>query len=246
MQSSVQKAVIRKAAPAFSVAAWHENKIQQISLEQFKGMSMLLLSFQLSLGDLGFDFRRENSMFCPPTNLYIFTGKYVVLFFWPFDFTFVCPTEICQFNDMAKEFEAANCQVLGASIDSVHVHRKYTQTERKDGGLGPMQIPLLSDVNKELATAYGCLIQDDSGERGAAFRATYIIDKEGVLRQYSLNDLPIGRSAEEVLRLVKALAFTEEHGDVCPASWKPGNATMKEDHNASKTKDFWANVHAKK
>lgn len=109
-----------------------------------------------------------------------------------------------------------------------------------------MDIPLLSDVDKSIARDYGCYIDDHSGEHGASFRATYIIDREGVLRQYSINDLPIGRSADEVLRLVKALAFTDEHGEVCPAGWQPGQATMVPDHTSDKLKDFWANVHAKK
>lgn len=173
-------------------------------------------------------------------------GKYVVLFFWPFDFTFVCPTEVTQFNDKVKEFEAANTQVIGCSIDSVFVHQRWTMLSREQGGIGKMDIPLISDVDKSIARDYGCLIDDASGERGASFRATYIIDKEGTLRQYSMNDLPIGRSADEVLRLVKALAFTDEHGEVCPAGWQPGQATMVPDHSSDKLKDFWANVHAKK
>lgn len=158
----------------------------------------------------------------------------------------MCPTEVAQFNDKAAEFAAANCQVIGCSIDSPFVHQRWTMLSRAEGGLGPMDIPLLSDVDHSISRDYGCLIEDNSGERGAAFRATYIIDPNGVLRQYSMNDLPIGRSADEVLRLVKALAFTDEHGEVCPANWTPGKPTMVPDHGSDKLKDFWSNVHAKK
>lgn len=108
-----------------------------------------------------------------------------------------------------------------------------------------MEIPLVSDVDHSIMTAYGCKIEDHSGEHHAAFRATYIIDRDGILRQYSINDLPIGRNADEVLRLVKALNFTDTHGEVCPAGWQPGAATMVPDHTSSKLQDFWANVHAK-
>lgn len=147
---------------------------------------------------------------------------------------------------MAAKFAEANCQVIGCSIDSPFVHQRYTMLSRADGGIGKMDIPLLSDVGGEIARDYGCLIEDNSGERNSAFRATYIIDKSGILRQFSMNDLPIGRSAEEVLRLVKALSFTDEHGEVCPASWTPGQATMVPDHSSDKLKNFWSNVHAKK
>jgi alkyl hydroperoxide reductase subunit AhpC len=151
-----------------------------------------------------------------------------------------------QFNDKAKDFADANCQVIGCSGDSAFVHQRWTMLAPDQGGLGPMEIPLIADVDRSLARDYGCLIEDDSGDRYAPFRATYIIDKEGVLRHYSMNDLPIGRNADEVLRLVKALAFADEHGEVCPASWQPGQPTMVPSHDSQKTKDFWSNVYAKK
>lgn len=133
--------------------------------------------------------------------LTIVLGKYVVLFFYPLDFTFVCPTEIVQFSDKAAEFRAAGCEVIGVSIDSQFSHMEYTKKDRKKGGLGKMDIPLVADVTKSIAKAYGCLI-DHGDDNGVAFRATYIIDKNGVVRHISINDLPVGRNIDEVLRLV--------------------------------------------
>ena len=169
-----------------------------------------------------------------------FKGKYVVLFFWPLDFTFVCPTEICAFNDAAKEFEAIGCQLIGCSIDSQFTHMEYTKKDRKKGGLGPMQIPMVADVNKTIANAYGCLVEDGENA-GVTYRATYIIDDKGVLRQFSINDLPVGRNPEEVLRLVKAFKYVDEHGEVCPANWQPGKATMNDNWESKKTEEYFAN-----
>eukprot|EP01006_Ploeotia_vitrea_P031451 TRINITY_DN63782_c0_g1_i1.p1 TRINITY_DN63782_c0_g1~~TRINITY_DN63782_c0_g1_i1.p1 ORF type:complete len:165 (+),score=3.06 TRINITY_DN63782_c0_g1_i1:47-541(+) len=132
-----------------------------------------------------------------------YKGKYVVLFFYPFDFTFVCPTEIVAFSDAAAEFRKNNCEVLGCSIDSHFVHMQWCATPRNKGGLGEMDIPLLADVDKSIGSNYGCLVQSGDA-KGAAYRATYIIDGNGVLRHMSINDLPVGRSIEEVIRLVQA------------------------------------------
>lgn len=123
-----------------------------------------------------------------------------MLFFYPLDFTFVCPTEIVQFSDKAKDFRAEDCEVVGCSIDSQYTHMEYCKKDRKKGGLGNMDIPLLADVNKHIAISYGALIPED----GIALRATYIIDDKGILRHMSINDLPVGRNVDEVLRLVKA------------------------------------------
>ena len=147
-----------------------------------------------------------------------FKGKYLVLFFYPLDFTFVCPTEICQFSDRAKEFRDIGCEVVACSIDSVFSHMEYTKKDRKKGGLGKMDIPLISDVTKSIAKNYKCLCEDPA-DAGVAYRATYIIDKNQVLRHYTISDLPVGRSVDEVLRLVKAFQYTDEYGEVCPASW---------------------------
>ena len=147
-----------------------------------------------------------------------FKGKYVVLFFWPLDFTFVCPTEICEFNDRAAEFEEIGCQVIGCSIDSKFTHREYTLKSREAGGLGPLSIPLVSDLTKEISRNYGVLIEDGD-DAGVAFRGTFIIGPDGTLRQYSINDLPVGRNVDEVIRLVKAFQYVDEHGEVCPSGW---------------------------
>lgn len=171
-------------------------------------------------------------------------GKYVVLFFWPLDFTFVCPTEICQFSDKAAEFEAIGCQLIGCSIDSQFTHREYTMKPREQGGLGEMKLPMVSDLTKSISRDYGCLL-DHSDDNGVALRATYVIDREGILRQFSINDLPVGRNVDEVLRLVKAFQYTDEHGEVCPSGWTPGAATMVPDHSSDRLAAFWANEHGK-
>jgi alkyl hydroperoxide reductase subunit AhpC len=174
-----------------------------------------------------------------------YKGKYVVLFFYPFDFTFVCPTEICEFSDYAEEFRKNNCEVLGASTDSHFVHSQWCALPRNKGGLGDMNIHLLADIDKSLCSNYGCKIQDGDA-RGAAYRATYIIDGKGNLRHYSIGDLPVGRSVPEVLRLVQAFQYTDVHGEVCPAKWKPGAKTMVPQHGSAKLNEFWEQEHAKK
>ena len=156
----------------------------------------------------------------------------------------MCPTEICQFNDRAKDFDAINCQVIGCSIDSHFTHAEYTKKSRKTGGLGPMDIPMLADTTKNIARDYGCLIEDGA-DAGIAFRGTYIIDTEGILRQISINDLPVGRNVDETLRLVKAFQYTDKHGEVCPSGWEPGKATMVPDHKSDKLASFWENEHGK-
>jgi alkyl hydroperoxide reductase subunit AhpC len=173
-----------------------------------------------------------------------FKGKYVVLFFYPLDFTFVCPTEIVQFSDKKPEFDKLDCQVIACSIDSHFCHKEWTKKDRKKGGLGEMQIPMLADVSKQISRDYGCLIQD-GGDAGISFRATYIIDKAGILRHMSINDLPVGRNADEFIRLVQAFQYTDEYGEVCPASWKPGAATMHADPESSKTNEYWEKEHGK-
>ena len=172
-----------------------------------------------------------------------FKGKYVVLFFWPLDFTFVGPTEICQFSDKAKNFREIGCEVIGASIDSHFTHMEYTKKERKNGGLGKMDIPMIADITKSISKSYGALIEDGA-DAGIAFRATYIIDDKGILRHMSISDLPVGRNVEETLRLVQAFQYTDKYGEVCPASWTPGAATMKPDDEAQLA-NFWATEHAK-
>lgn len=154
-----------------------------------------------------------------------YKGKYVVLFFYPLDWTFVCPTEICAFSDRVAEFEALNTQVLACSVDSKFSHLAWIQQARNVGGIGEMNIPVLSDLSKSISKSYDVLIEDGP-DAGIALRGLFIIDPEGTLRQITVNDLPVGRSVDEVLRLVKAFQFVAEHGEVCPANWIPGAKTI--------------------
>lgn len=154
-----------------------------------------------------------------------YKGKYLVFFFYPLDFTFVCPTEIIAFSDRVGEFRKIGCEVVAASTDSHFSHLAWVNTPRKLGGLGDMKIPLLADKTCDIAKRYGVLKQDE----GIAFRGLFIIDPKQNLRQITINDLPVGRSVDETLRLVQAFQFTDEHGDVCPAGWKPGADSMKAD-----------------
>ncbi|GFG36420.1 hypothetical protein Cfor_01779 [Coptotermes formosanus] len=158
-----------------------------------------------------------------------YKGKYVVLFFYPLDFTFVCPTEIIAYSDRAAEFKNIGCEVLAASCDSHFSHLAWVNTPRKKGGLGEMNIPLIADKAGKLARQYGVY----SEETGVPFRGLFIIDGKQNLRQITVNDLPVGRSVDETLRLVQAFQFTDVHGEVCPANWRPGSKTMKPDPAAS-------------
>jgi len=155
-------------------------------------------------------------------NLDMFKGKYLVFFFYPLDFTFVCPTEIIAFSDRAAEFRAINTEVVGVSVDSQFTHLAWTKTARKDGGLGQLDIPLLSDLTHKISKDYGVYLDD----AGHTLRGLFIIDGKGTLRQITMNDLPVGRSVDETLRLVQAFQYTDHHGEVCPAGWKPGADTI--------------------
>jgi len=159
-----------------------------------------------------------------------YKGKYVVLFFWPRDFTFVCPTEIIAFSDRVEEFRKANCEVLGVSTDSHFTHFAWIQQPRKEGGLGNMNIPLLADPSHKITREYGILEE----ELGLAFRGLFIIDGKGILRQITVNDLPVGRDVDETLRLVQAFQYTDKHGEVCPAGWRPGKPAIKPGMKESK------------
>lgn len=158
-----------------------------------------------------------------------YKGKYVLLFFYPLDFTFVCPTEIISFSDRVKEFEALGVQVIGCSIDSHFSHLAWRNTARTQGGLGDIQYPLVADLNKEIAKSYDVLLPG-----GIALRGLFLIDQEGTVRHQVVNDLPLGRSVDEALRVVKALQFFEKNGEVCPANWNEGSATIKPTVDASK------------
>jgi alkyl hydroperoxide reductase subunit AhpC len=158
-----------------------------------------------------------------------YSGKWTVLFFYPLDFTFVCPTEITAFSDNNDRFEALNAQVLGCSTDSKFSHLAWIQQSRRSGGLGELNFPLLADFTKEIAENFGVLLPG-----GMALRGVFIIDPEGVVQWESVNALGVGRNVEEVLRVLAGLQFNAEHGEVCPANWKPGKDTMTPDPSASK------------
>lgn len=149
-------------------------------------------------------------------------GSYGVVFFYPLDFTFVCPSEIIAHNNRIKDFEAKGVKVIGISVDSHFTHLAWKNTPRNQGGLGKLDFPLVADLKKEIAKEYGILL-----EAGVALRGTFLIDREGVVRHQVVNDLPLGRNVDEVLRLVDALQFHEEHGEVCPAGWNKGDKGMK-------------------
>ncbi|OJT07227.1 Peroxiredoxin 1 [Trametes pubescens] len=159
-----------------------------------------------------------------------FLGQWVVLFFYPLDFTFVCPTEILAFNDALPQFQALNTAVLGVSTDSHFSHLAWATQPRKQGGLGPdLKLPLIADKNQKISRDYNVLIE----EEGIALRGLFLIDPKGTLRQITVNDLPVGRSVEETIRLVQAFQFTDEHGEVCPANWQAGSKTIKADPKGS-------------
>jgi peroxiredoxin (alkyl hydroperoxide reductase subunit C) len=151
-----------------------------------------------------------------------YRGKYVVLFFYPLDFTFVCPSEIIAFDAALEKFQRKNTQVIGVSVDSHFTHLAWKNTPRKEGGIGPIRYPLVADLTKSIAEDYGVLL-----EGGVALRGLFLIDKEGKVRHALINDLPIGRSVDEALRTLDALQFHEQHGDVCPANWHEGEEAMK-------------------
>jgi peroxiredoxin 2/4 len=150
-----------------------------------------------------------------------FRGKYVVLFFYPLDFTFVCPSEIIAFDKALDSFKEKNCEVIGVSVDSHFTHWAWKNTPVNEGGIGNIKYPLVADLNKTIANQYGVLLPD-----GIALRGLFLIDKEGIIRHAVVNDLPLGRNVGEALRMVDALQFHEKHGDVCPANWKEGEDAM--------------------
>ncbi|MDY0186020.1 MAG: peroxiredoxin [Desulfuromonadaceae bacterium] len=149
-------------------------------------------------------------------------GKYVVLFFWPLDFTFVCPSEIIAHNNRVKQLQDLNVEIVGVSIDSHYTHLAWRNTAVEDGGIGPVQFPMVADVKHEITKAFGI----EHPAAGVALRASFLIDKEGVVQHQVVNNLPLGRNIDEMLRMVDALQFFEQYGDVCPAGWKKGDEGM--------------------
>ncbi|MCB9890235.1 MAG: peroxiredoxin [Planctomycetes bacterium] len=157
------------------------------------------------------------------SSLSAYRGKYVVLFFYPLDFTFVCPSEIIAFDNRIAEFKERGCEVLGVSVDSHFTHSAWRNTAVENGGIGAVQFPLVADLTKSIASNYDVL----TGDGAVAYRGLFLIDKEGKVRHQIVNDLPLGRSVDEALRMVDALQFHEQHGEVCPANWSKGKAGMK-------------------
>jgi len=151
-----------------------------------------------------------------------YKGKWLLLFFYPLDFTFVCPTEITAYSDRAEDFKKMDCEVVACSTDSRFSHLAWINTPRKQGGLGDMKIPVLADNNHHISSAYGVLLE----ELGAALRGTFLIDPKGIVRHVNVNDLSVGRSVDESLRLLKAFQYVDEHGEVCPANWQPNSPTI--------------------
>ncbi|MBM3289342.1 MAG: peroxiredoxin [Candidatus Hydrogenedentes bacterium] len=149
-------------------------------------------------------------------------GKYAVVFFYPLDFTFVCPSEIVAFDKKIGEFKKRNCEVIGISVDSHFTHLAWKNTPLEKGGIGNVQFPLVADLTKQIAEQYGVLFNG-----AIALRGLFLIDKAGVVRHAVINDLPLGRNIDEALRMLDALQFHESHGEVCPANWKEGEAAMK-------------------
>jgi len=169
-----------------------------------------------------------------------YRGKYVMLFFYPLDFTFVCPSEILAFNTRVNEFKEKNCEIIGVSVDSRFTHLAWKNTKVEDGGIGNIQYPLVEDLDKSIARTYGILLNES-----VALRGLFLIDTKGVVRHSVINDLPLGRSVGEALRILDALQFVETHGgEVCPANWQEGEDAMK----ASKAgvADYLAKKHGKK
>lgn len=150
-------------------------------------------------------------------------GKYAVVFFWPMDFTFVCPTEIISFDNRLEEFKQRGVEVIGVSMDSAVVHGAWRKTPKDNGGIGEVKFPIVADIKHTIMQAYGI----EHPTEGVALRASFFIDRDGIVRHQVVNDLPIGRNIDEMLRIVDAFQFHEEHGEVCPAQWKKGQEGMK-------------------
>jgi len=186
------------------------SSLVQKQAPDFSGMAVVGKDFKkISLGD--------------------FKGKWLALFFYPLDFTFVCPTEITNFSDAHGEFQKLGCEVVGCSVDSQFSHLAWINTPRNEGGLGELRYPLLSDLSKNIARDYGVL---NAG--GVALRGLFLIDPKGMVRWEVVHDLGVGRNVDEALRVLAAFQQTEKTGEVCPAGWTPGAKTMKPDPTGSK------------
>lgn len=157
-------------------------------------------------------------------------GKYAVVFFYPLDFTFVCPSELIAFNNRLEDFRARNVEVIAVSIDSEYTHLAWKNTPVNEGGIGPLQYTMVADIKHEIARAY-----DVESAGGMALRGSFLIDRDGIVQHQVVNNLPLGRNIDEMLRMVDALQFTEEYGEVCPAGWMKGQAGMVDTHDGVAT-----------
>lgn len=165
-----------------------------------------------------------------------YSGKWKVLFFYPLDFTFVCPTEITAYSDAMAKFKELNCEVFAVSTDSKFSHLAWTKQPRNEGGIGDVNFPVLADFTKKISRDYEVLIE----EAGVALRGLFLLDTNNVVQHSTVNNLPVGRNVDETLRLLEAFQFTEKHGEVCPANWSKGSDSMKADPKGSKE---WFNKH---
>jgi peroxiredoxin (alkyl hydroperoxide reductase subunit C) len=163
-----------------------------------------------------------NKMIVDNFSLSQLKGQYIVLFFYPLNFTFVCPTELHAFQERIEEFKKRNCVLIGCSVDSHYSHAAWLSTPKIRGGIQGIEYPIISDINKNIAKEYGVLASE-----GVAYRGLFLIDREGYVRHQTVNDLPLGRSVEEVLRTLDAWIHFEKNGDVCPANWNQGKASLK-------------------
>lgn len=157
-----------------------------------------------------------------------FEGQYLVLFFYPLDFTFVCPTELHAFQEKYEEFKKRGANLVACSVDSPYSHHAWLNTPKKSGGIQGVEYPIISDLNKTIAWDYQVLNEDE----GIAYRGLFIIDRKGIVRHQLINDLPLGRNVDEAIRTLDALIHHEQHGEVCPANWQNGGVTMKPDHES--------------
>nr|YP_010904091.1 2-Cys peroxiredoxin [Caulacanthus ustulatus]WCH57342.1 2-Cys peroxiredoxin [Caulacanthus ustulatus] len=165
-----------------------------------------------------------------------YLGQYVILLFYPLDFTFVCPTELTAFSDAHQTFKDLNTEILGISIDSEYSHLAWLQTDRDTGGLGDLKYPLVSDLTKAISASYNVLISE-----GTALRGLFILDKEGIVQHLLVNNLDVGRSVNETIRTLQAIQYVQEHPDeVCPANWKPGNSTIIS--SPKKSKEYFNSI----
>jgi alkyl hydroperoxide reductase subunit AhpC len=164
-----------------------------------------------------------------------YLGNYYVLLFYPFDFTYVCPTELIAFSESIDKFDQINTKVIGVSTDSHFTHLAWIRTPRNQGGVGRLNFPLLADISKNISRNFQVLVEDETDELfGAALRGLFIIDDKGIIRSFTINDAPVGRSVDETIRLIQAFQHADMYGEVCPANWKPGSDTIQPDQDAKK------------